>query len=263
MTTPKPVSRWKAASIHLLLSAMLALSAWLLIFKLWFPPPYFHASGGDRLIVLLVGIDLVVGPLLTLIIFVQGKRGLKFDLAFIGVVQVAALIYGVSVITQSRPVFIVFVVDRFNVVPAHYLDEEDLARGKAPEFRSASWTGPRLVAAPMPTDPKLRTAVLDSSLRGKDLEQMPEYYVDIARERNTIIDRSKPLDELVARNPARNAPIVDEAVRQSGLERSDVGWLPLVAMRSDMAMLINRRTGETIGAIDVDPWEKPPAAPEK
>ena len=75
------MSRWKAASIHCSISALVGLIVGFLLFGLWYPPPYFHAAGADELILLLVGVDLTLGPLLTLIVFRSGKRGLKFDLA--------------------------------------------------------------------------------------------------------------------------------------------------------------------------------------
>ena len=45
-----------------------------------------------------VGKTTVVGPLLTLIVFRAGKPGMKFDLAVIGLVQVAALAYGTATV---------------------------------------------------------------------------------------------------------------------------------------------------------------------
>src|SRR5262249_35748019 len=110
------MTRWKAATIHSSISAIIAIAVGALLFGVWYPPPYFHAAGADELVLLLVGVDLAIGPLLTLIVFRPGKWGLKFDLVAIGVLQSAALIYGMSVVLQSRPVFLVGVFDRFNLV---------------------------------------------------------------------------------------------------------------------------------------------------
>ncbi len=75
------MSRWKAAGIHLSISILIGLVVGALLFGVWYPPPFFHAAGADMLVLLLVGVDVVLGPLLTLIVFKSGKRGLKFDLA--------------------------------------------------------------------------------------------------------------------------------------------------------------------------------------
>src|SRR4051812_12853702 len=110
------MTRWKAAAIHSLISVAVGLIAGALLLGLWYPPPYFHAAGAQELILLLVGVDLVIGPLLTLIVFRWGKPGLAFDLTVISLLQAAALVYGLAIVLQSRPVFLVATVDRFVLV---------------------------------------------------------------------------------------------------------------------------------------------------
>lgn len=147
------MSRWKAAAIHLSISAAIGLVSAALIFGLWYPPPYSHAAGADELVLLLLGVDVVLGPLLTLVVFKTGKKSLRFDLSVIALIQACAFVYGMSVVVRARPAFIVGEIDRFVLVTAKDLDRTDLAQGRKPEFRSVPWTGPRLVAAEMPTDP--------------------------------------------------------------------------------------------------------------
>jgi hypothetical protein len=75
-----PVSRYKAAAIHLGLSALVAVVLVALMLTLWYPSPYFAAMGGGKLLFLIVSIDIVVGPIITLIIFNPKKKSLKMDL---------------------------------------------------------------------------------------------------------------------------------------------------------------------------------------
>ena len=103
--------------------------------------------GGATLILLLIGVDVVIGPLITLIIFDPKKKSLRFDLAVIAVLQLGALLYGCSVMFNARPVYNVFVVDRFEVVAANAIDEESREKA-APEFRSLPLTGPKVVGRP-------------------------------------------------------------------------------------------------------------------
>ena len=154
------MSRWKAAAIHLSISFAIGLIVGALLLFVWYPRPFFHAAGADELVLLLVGVDLVLGPLLTLILFRSGKWGLKFDLAMIAILQSAALIYGLSIVLKARPVFLVAVVDRFSLISANDLDPADLAKGSQPEFRSLSLTGPRLVGARIPSTWQERNKVL-------------------------------------------------------------------------------------------------------
>ena len=55
--------------------------------------------------------------------------------------QLAALVYGMSIVYLARPAFIVFVKDRFEVITAIELSAENLAEAKYPEFRGIPVTG--------------------------------------------------------------------------------------------------------------------------
>ena len=115
------LNRWKASALHLAISAVIATTVVALMLALWYPQHYFAAMGGATLVLLLIGIDVVVGPLFTLIVYDPKKKNLRFDLAVIAALQLAALAYGCSIMFNARPVYSVFVVDRFEVVAANYV----------------------------------------------------------------------------------------------------------------------------------------------
>ena len=247
------MSRWKAATLHSAISTIIALIVALLLFGVWYPPPYFHAAGADELVLLLVGVDLAIGPLLTLIVFRTGKRGLKFDLACIGVLQSAALIYGMSVILQSRPVFLVGALDRFVLVAANEITDDDLAQGPAPAFRSRSWTGPRLVVAELPTDIAERNNLATQALYGRDVQNMPKYYRTYADGGKTLLGQAKRLDTLGAQKPQFQTAI-GQWLKTSGRDAESVAWLPLEARKASLIMLLDARTAQPLGALAIDPW---------
>src|SRR5262249_31768987 len=88
-------TRWQAAPIHLLISAAIATAVVSSMLLLWYPRPFFAAAGGATLLVLLIGVDVVLGPLLTLVVYDPRKKTLALDLAIIAALQLAALAYGV------------------------------------------------------------------------------------------------------------------------------------------------------------------------
>ena len=59
----------KAALVHLSGSLLVAVMAASLVFGLWYPYPYRELSGGRDLFFLVVAVDVVCGPLLTLVLF--------------------------------------------------------------------------------------------------------------------------------------------------------------------------------------------------
>ena len=182
------MSRWKASAIHLLLSALIVGSIAVCVVTLWYPLSMLHVTAIDRLIGLIALVDLTVGPLLTLIIYKHGKRGLKLDLTLIGIVQVSLLAYGLYALAQNRPVFMVAAVDRFELVAAREIADEDLAKGKPP-FDRLSWSGAVTVGVQMPTD---NTELIDASLSGRDVQVQPKYYVPFDQARAQLLERARP-----------------------------------------------------------------------
>jgi hypothetical protein len=73
------------------LSALIGATVVVVMLTLWYPRPYFDAMGGQALLALIVGVDVTLGPLLTLIVFNPKKQELKFDLAVIAACQLTAL----------------------------------------------------------------------------------------------------------------------------------------------------------------------------
>lgn len=247
------MTRWKAATIHLAISAVIGCSALALFLRVWYPPPYFLAAGADELTMLLVGVDLCMGPLLTLLVFRSGKWGLKFDLSVIAILQTAALIYGCSVVLQSRPVFLVGVIDRFVLVSANEISDNDLGDGGEPQFRTRSWTGPRLVVAEQPTDEKTRSDLAFSALAGRDLQNLPKYYRDFQHLGASLLKHAKLISELEKKTPDATR-MVDEFLDQSGRSPQSVLWLPLEARKRDMVMLVDAESAYPVKAIPLDPW---------
>lgn len=254
------MSRWKAAALHLCISAVIAGIASGLLLGVWYPPPYFHADGAGKLLALVVGVDVSIGPLLTLLVFKTGKRGLKLDLTVIGILQAIALVYGFHVLVSSRPVFMVAAVDRFAVVDADEISEADLAKAPRPAWRHLSWTGPVLVGATLPKDAKQRNALMFSSLKGgKDIQDLPERYVPYSGVAGGMLAKARPVTMLRRMHPKAAGEITRWlAVRH--LTDRQVVWLPIQARKRDMVMMMKASNGQPIEPIPLDPWQHASAA---
>jgi len=246
------MSRWQAAGIHLGISAVIAAIVMGVLYLVWYPASYFTAMGGEQLVYLLVGVDVVIGPLITLVIFKAGKKGLRFDLTVIGFLQAAALTYGVTVAAEARPVFTVFVVDRFEVVAANDLAEDELAKVRSKEFSTLSWTGPRVVGVLKPTDPDEQFRIVMSFSQGLDLQHFPQYYVPYSEVAAEAGRRAQPLETLRRFNRAR-AGEIDEFIRSKGVSEADVGFLALKAKRGLRAVIV-KRNGDIVGTLNLSPW---------
>jgi len=241
----KKVTRWQASGLHLLISIAIAAAVLALMLSLWYPGPLFEAAGGNDLLFILVGVDVVIGPLITLVIFRSGKRGLKFDLAVIGVLQIGALVYGMHVVYLARPAFIVFVKDQFQVASAVQLDPEELAKAKYPEFRQAPLGGPLLAFAELPTDRKELSDFMFLGLAGHDLEEFPRLFVPYAGRTAEVLAKSWTLARVRQLEP-QAAKIVDAWLAQSGIREADVHYVRLRARRAWAGVLIDAKTAQPV-----------------
>jgi hypothetical protein len=254
MIALESLDRWRAAAIHLGLSALIALTVVGVMLALWYPQPYFDAMGGMGLLKVLVGVDVTIGPLLTLIIFDPRKKSLRFDLAVIALLQLVALVYGVYVMFEARPAYAVFVMDRFEMVAADELDPADLAAGP-PEYRAVPLTGPKLVGTKLPDKSNAEewNKLVFSGVGGKDAQNFPRYYVPYAEAVPAILAKARPLSALLEGHPERE-PAVRAAVAKSGRAESALAFVPLMGREGAMTALLDRRDARLVAVLSIDPY---------
>ena len=93
--------------------------------------------------------------------------------------------------------------------------------------------------------------MLFSAAGGKDIEKYPRYYVDYATTAPELLRKAKPVDaNLDADSQAR----FDAAIRATGKPAADVVWVPVVARKSNLVMLLDRASGQPLRAAAVNPW---------
>ena len=246
------MSRWRAALTHFGLSVLVVGTVFLLVYFLWFPEPLFRGAGGRDLFLVLALVDVTLGPLITLIIFRSGKRGLKFDLATIALVQLIALGYGTHVLFEARPVWVVFIKDRFDLIRANEVDEAGRAKAK-PEFQGLSMHGPKIAGARIPTDPDERFRTMISGMAGLDVSSYPQHFVPYDELRGEVLAKAKPFKELRDLN-ASEVERVDKVLSRLGRSAEEVGFLPLRAGKRDLTVLVDRKTGAVLRLADLRPW---------
>jgi hypothetical protein len=241
----RPMSRWRAAGIHLLISAGIAGVVLALMLGVWYGPTLFRAMGGAGLALIVIGVDVVLGPALTLVVFRSGKRGLKFDLAVIALCQLTALLYGCYVVSLARPAYIVFVKDQFQVASVAELDRKMLAEAKYPQYRTLPWWGPELVHGVWPKDHQEQQDLMFSGLAGVDLQHMPKYYAPYEEGRAEILAKAQPLSSVHETEPEA-AKVIDQWVAGAGVDAQNLRYLRLRGRNAWVAVLIDSRTAEPV-----------------
>ncbi|MEO9333580.1 TfpX/TfpZ family type IV pilin accessory protein [Ectopseudomonas guguanensis] len=240
--------RFKAFFVHLLGSLVIGLSALGLVFGLWYPSPLHLALGVTAIFLLLLLVDMILGPLLTLLVYKPGKKTLKFDLAVIVVLQLAALAYGLWTVAQGRPAWLVFNVDRFDVVQVVDIDARRLNEA-LPRYRVPAWSGPQWVAAVRPDDIERRNEILFEAVQGgSDIAQRPELYQPLAESAEQMQAKALSLSSLSRFNePAAVANTLAVWPQASG-------WLPLMAREQPMVVLLTGDNTTVLAIAPLRPW---------
>lgn len=237
----------RALFFHLGCSVLVAALAACLVFGIWYPAPLHRAMDVSGLFVLILIVDVTLGPLLTFVVYNQKKKYLAQELIFICALQIGALAYGMHTVAEGRPVWLVFNVDRFDAVRVIDLDVRGIADAGA-RYRNASFLGPVWVASKMPDDPAERQRVLfESVLGGYDMQHRPELYQPVGMQAKEMQHRSKPLNLLKQYNQGAD---VDAAISAHPAAQS---WIPLMA-KKPMVVLLGEGEDLILGVVDLNPW---------
>lgn len=247
-------ARLRAAGIHLLLTGLVAAAVFALVLGLWYPDPLNRLFGVGAILAIVIGVDLVLGPLLTLLVFDRRKPRLMWDLTAIAMLQLVALGYGLHTVYLGRPAFVVFVKDRFEMIaPADLREAERVAAQDNPHALALP-TGPRWVAARMPESPEaLSRITMEALAYGRDVQHHPRLYVAYEDEATAALARALPIERLRALNPTE-AMRIDEAVRRTGRPEAALRYLPLRGRGSDGAVIIGHPDARVLATLALMPW---------
>jgi hypothetical protein len=243
--------RLLATLIHLTISVIIIACIAAIIFAVWFPGAYADFAGGVRLFWLIAGVDMVLGPLLTLVVFnlKKPRAELVRDLMIIALIQVAALTYGLTVLYQARPIALVFEVDRFRVVSAaEVLDTEFDNHPEAKKLVSLS--GPSVVGTRAARDSDERVAAIDFALQGWDVGQRPSFWVPYQNIMPQALSVAKPIRTLIEKRSA-DSETIRLQLNSLGLEESSARFLPLASRKRDGAAILDA-SGRVVAVLPID-----------
>ncbi|HSV45661.1 MAG TPA: TfpX/TfpZ family type IV pilin accessory protein [Ramlibacter sp.] len=248
-------SRGKAALTHVACSAIVAVAAAALVFLLWYPWPYTALAGGAKLFLLITGVDVVMGPVITFAIFDRRKpwAELRRDLAIVVLLQLAALCFGVYTMYVARPVALALENNRFRVVTANAVALEELPQAVA-GLQQLSNRGPLIIRTESPTEAGEMLDSIEKALAGADLGTRPKYWRPWdAQARKDTLAAGKPISDLRVRYTARAAEM-DAAIERTGKPAQQLRYLPILSRFEPWIALIDASTGDIVGYAPFDAY---------
>ena len=109
------MTKLKAALIHFAISLVVVFSFILFLYGVWYKNLFF-VSGVIEPLKLLILVDVVLGPLLTFLVYKKGKKTLKMDLSLIVLLQLSAFAYGAYTIYSGKPSWVIYNGNQFELV---------------------------------------------------------------------------------------------------------------------------------------------------
>lgn len=238
-------SKLKAALLHSIITLCVVISLALIVFELWYPSNLSEMLRGGELFKLVLLGEVVLGPLLSFVVFspLKARRELVLDYTFIAVVQLSALGYGVYSVASSRPAYLVFVKDRVEVVSALEFDLKDL-ESAGMSLLSLPFTGPKLVCAQRPNSDDDYQELMHSIMSGRDIQYLPKYH--------RICEENEILS--VARSGGEYFDAFSLALPERELPDSFV-WLPLHSRYGVWVIVFPNDDQGAYFFINLDPYE--------
>lgn len=241
--------RIKSALIHLAISLLFGLVAVYLVFFVWHPNPLQTAVGVTAIFVMMLAIDVVLGPVLTLLVASSpNKKTLKFDLTVIAIVQLTAYLYGLYNITISRPVYIAYDNGLFELVQADTVYRQT-NKPILPQYQNNPILSIEWVYIP----PYSNLAEQEERMRLEMQEAITPamqatLYQPIQNAWQSMQDKKTPLKDLTLYN---NADVVQAVLKN--YSNAD-GYFGLKAPEVEMTILIDSKNKQILDIVDLRPW---------
>jgi hypothetical protein len=197
-------------------------------------------------VMVLVGVDVVLGPLLTFIIAGSSKsrRELVRDIGVIVAVQLCALIYGSVSLWNGRPLYFAFSETVLQMVQAYDIDADESALGRRqnPDLAPHWYSLPRWIWAPLPKDQQEHDKIVASAIGGgDDVISMPQYFQRWEKGLPDLRTRLKKVDD-VAYFQKTDKKVLKERMRAAGLATDQADTMVLTGRGRPLLAVFDRST---------------------
>lgn len=236
-----------AFATHLVASLAVVGVYLLLVYFVWYPAPYYELEQVIDVVAILVGVDVVIGPLLTLVIYNPRKPELRRDLAIIIGLQLAAFAWGVSVTYGQRPVYVALVSRTLSVVAADNVDQRALTD---PSLQSTGWGGPRLVYVALPRDSaEMAAATADAARTGRKVAFRADKYQALSAHLDRLADSAIDMREHAREYPELQ-PALERFFATYGGTLDDYYFVGIEGRTKLGLVAMNPRDGTVVAMLD-------------
>lgn len=247
--------RFKAFGAHLLASAAVLAILLGTLYLGWYRWPGWYLADASQVVLVMVGVDLVLGPLLTFVVAgaTKPRRTLVRDIAVIAVVQLAALGFGTISLWNGRPLYYAFSENVLQLVQAYDIDarEVDLARRQHVPLIPHWYSLPRWIWAPLPEDPAEHARIFASAISGgDDVIAMPRYYRPWDAGLAMLRTQLKKVDDVGYFMP-KDKKILKEKMRAAGYSADQANAIPFTGRGYPLLAVLDPASARVVAILKV------------
>lgn len=244
--------RIKVALRNLIISQLIIILFLVFAYVTWFPYSFSTLGGFTKTALMLVFVDLVLGPLLVFIVFKEGKKYLKFDINVLLGIQIIAFAFGAYSLFLKHPAYAVFTGDRFTLTN---VSEIYPYQPWHKDFSRLFLSSPMLVIAKLPDDEQQKSnLILDIVLNQQpDIDKRPQFYHAFAAHIDTVFSKSLSVENVFSDEIAKQK--LQQFLKQNNGKVADYAFFPLRGNdKKDVIWAFNRKTTLPVDIIESDPW---------
>jgi hypothetical protein len=217
---------------HLVISAVVAAISAFWVFGLLYPEPLRTMQDVGSIFLLVLFVDAVCGPILTLLLAspLKSTRERWIDFSLVGAVQLFALFYGLHSLWVARPVVLAFEVDRLVIVTANEVQIDDLAQ--APDgMRQLPWRGIIKVNTRKALNSDEFMQSMEMGMAGVSPSMRPSWWLPWDSASDEIKNRARPVTQLIDKRP-QDTTTLQAAIANAGTSAQQLRYLPLTSSKT-------------------------------
>ncbi len=234
--------------IHLAISGTLVLSLVAAVYFVWYPSPYLEHDGARDILRIVIFVDVVLGPLLTLVLFHRGKAGAVRDVGMVAFLQIVAFVYGAGLMMQYRPAFLVYADDSFYAVRWPDVAPHTKDHARVEQMRVSK--GPAMVVVDLPEDREERKRIRS----GPAVPFQGDLYQPMTPERwRAVLAKAIDVEEQVRKQPARSEQLARfrvEFLDNSGKTIDKLAFFEVFLRSGPILFAMERDSGELFGWVN-------------
>ena len=239
-------TKLKAFLLHFILSAVVISLIFSILLLFWFPSPFLGLTHFKEIAYLLIAIDVVLGPLLTFVVYNPNKKSLRFDLTSIVTIQILALSYGIYTLFLAHPVYITYFDGRYNIVTAKQAQPHQT---KYSSLKISKLSSPTFAFMDIP-DKNTMNALFTDMLNGSvDIEARAEYYKPYKTHWDKIILNSLNPNTLL--NNKKTEKKLNYFLKKNKQPIESYTFVPINGTNKDAILILEKSTGKAVDILDV------------